>query len=126
MPEDRSRIGDPVAAAEAALDLALGHGDDLIGGTRGDLLVRGATLLRQVTEGGGVLAMRAAWRFGAAHHYRGEYPTARRWFEAALADSDPDPVDRARFLGGYASVLWAQGDAEAGQRVADEAMSVAE
>ena len=75
---------------------------------------------------GGVLPMAAAWRFGAAHHYRGEYPTALAYFEAAVADPDPDPVDRARFLAGYASVLWAQGNADEGRRIADEAMAAAQ
>ncbi len=111
MPEDRPTVEVSAAAAAAVVDLAHAHGDDLVGGTRRDLLDRGAALLGEVVANGGVLPMAAAWRFGAAHHYRGEYPDALAWFEAALTDPDPDPVDRARFLGGYASVLWAQGNA---------------
>lgn len=126
MPEKRSSVEISAAAAAAAVALAHAHGDELVGGTRRDLLDRGAALLADVLSGGGVLSMAAAWRFGAAHHYRGEYPNAMAWFQAALADPGPDPVDRARFLGGYASVLWAQGNAEDGRRVADEAMTAAQ
>lgn len=124
MPEDCSEV-DAAAAATAAVALVLAHGDELIGGTRRDLLDRGALLLGEVLAGGGVLPMAAAWRLGTAHHYRGEYPDALAYFEAALGDPDPDPVDRARFLAGHASVLWAQGNAEAGRRVADEAIAAA-
>jgi len=124
VPEDSSNV-DAAAAATAAVALVLDHGDELIGGTRRDLLDRGAVLLDEVLAGGGVLPMAAAWRLGTAHHYRGEYPAALAYFEAALGDPDPDPVDRARFLAGHASVLWAQGNAGAGRRVADEAMAAA-
>src|SRR5215211_5282186 len=101
-------------AANAAGALVLAHGDELIGGTRRDLLDRAAVLLDEILAGGDVLPMAVGWRLGAAHHYRGEYPTALAYFEASLADPDPDPVDWARFLAGHASVLWAQGNAAAG------------
>lgn len=123
MPEDGSKFA---AAAIAAVGLAHAHGDELVGGTRRDLLDRGAALLSEVAATGRVLPMAAAWRFGAAHHYRGEYPAALAFFEAAVADPDAGPVDRARFLSGYASVLWAQGNAEPGRRVADESMAAAQ
>lgn len=112
-------------AANAAGALVLAHGDELIGGTRRDLLDRAAVLLDEILVGGDVLPMAVGWRLGAAHHYRGEYPTALAYFEASLADPDPDPVDRARFLAGHASVLWAQGNAAAGLRIAEEAMAAA-
>ena len=120
-----SSIGSAATAANAAAALVLAHGDDLIGGTRRDLLDRAAVLLDEILAGGDVLPMAAGWRLGAAHHYRGEYPTALAYFEASLADPDPDPVDRARFLAGHASVLWAQGNAAAGLRIAEEAMAAA-
>ena len=126
MLEDSSEVDAAAAAAAAAVELACAHGDELIGGTRRDLLDHGAALLSEVVAAGGVLPMAAAWRFGAAHHYRGEYPSALTYFEAAVADPDPEPVDRARFLAGYASVLWAQGNGEEGRRIADEAMAAAQ
>ena len=120
-----SSHGAAATAADAAAALALTHGDVLVGGTRRDLLDRAAVLLAEVQAAGEALAMAAGWRIGTAHHYRGEYPTALAYFEAALDDPDPDPVDRARFLAGHASVLWAQGNSEAGLRVAEEAMAAA-
>jgi DNA-binding SARP family transcriptional activator len=116
---------DVAGAATAAVALTLAHGDELIGGTRGDLLDRASVLLAEIVAGGGVLPMAAAWRLGSAHHYRGEYPTALAYFEAAAADPDPDPVDKARYLAGHASALWAQGNSGEGRRIADEAMRTA-
>jgi len=116
---------DVAEAAAAAVALTLAHGDELIGGTRGDLLERASVLLAEIVSGGGVLPMAAAWRLGSAHHYRGEYPTALAYFEAAAADPDPDPVDKARYLAGHASALWAQGNSDEGRRIADEAMTTA-
>jgi len=112
----------PAAAAEA---LARTHGDELIGGTRGDLLDRAAALMGEIRGNGSVLPMAAGWRFGAAHHYRGEYSTALAYFEAAAADPSPATADRARFLAGHASVLWAQGNADEGRRLAEQAMEAA-
>ncbi|MDZ5623642.1 BTAD domain-containing putative transcriptional regulator [Nocardioides bizhenqiangii] len=122
-----SEAGSPGTAATAAnaAVLALAHRDELIGGTRRDLLDRAAVLLSEIQTAGHGLPMAAAWRLGTAHHRRGEYPTALAYFEAALDDPDPDPVDRARFLAGHAAVLWAQGNSDAGRRVADEAMAAA-
>lgn len=124
MSEERCEV-DVAGAATAAVALTLAHGDELIGGTRGDLLDRASVLLAEIVSGGGVLPMAAAWRLGSAHHYRGEYPTALAYFEAAAADPDPDPVDKARYLAGHASALWAQGNSDEGRRIADEAMRTA-
>ncbi|WP_220793594.1 hypothetical protein, partial [Nocardioides stalactiti] len=115
MSEDLPPGGSPGAAA-AAGDLARAHGDALVGGTRVDLLEQASMLLHEVLEQGGTLPAAAAWRIGAAHHYRGEYSQAHVYFEAGLPDTTADPVDRARLLAGLASVLWAQGDAEDGRR----------
>ncbi len=123
---EASSLGGAATAANAIGALALAHGDELIGGTRRDLLDLAAVLMGDLRATGQVLSMSAGWRLGTAHHYRGEYPTALAYFEAALGDPDPDPVDRARFLAGHASVLWAQGSSDAGRRFAEEAMAVAQ
>jgi DNA-binding SARP family transcriptional activator/tetratricopeptide (TPR) repeat protein len=127
VPEDCSKVcsGDAAAAVTAAVALAVDHGDALIGGTRRDLLEVASGLRCEIRAGGGVLPMAVAWRVGAAHHYRGEYPAALAYFEAAVDDPDAAPVDRARFLAGHASVLWAQGNSGDGRRIADEAMAEA-
>lgn len=44
------------------------HGDELIGGTRRDLLDRAAVLLGKARVRGQVLSMAAGWRLGTAHH----------------------------------------------------------
>ncbi len=121
-----SHQGDAATAASAVVALSVDHGDALVGGTRRDLLELAAVMRNEILAGGGVLPMAAAWRVGAAHHYRGEYPTAQSYFEAAAADTTADPVDRARFLAGHASVLWAQGNADDGRRIAEEAMAAAQ
>lgn len=126
VPEVSSTASNGVATAvTAAAALARTHGDALVGGTRLDLLDCAAQLLDEIVAGGGVLPMSAAWRIGLAHHYRGEYPFALAYFEAGTRDDDADPIDRARFLAGHASVLWAQGNSEDGQRIAEAAMTVA-
>ncbi len=80
MSEDFSRVSSPDAAsaAAAAVALSVDHGDALIGGTRRDLLELAAVLRSEILAGGGVLPMAFAWRVGAAHHYRGEYPDRAR------------------------------------------------
>ncbi|KAA1418799.1 hypothetical protein F0U44_09935 [Nocardioides humilatus] len=127
MSDNGSEISSGTASesAAAALELALSHGDELVGGTRSDLLDSAAALLSDVRRAGGQLPMAAAWRLGAAHHYRGEYPIALAYFEVAVGDPDPSPVDRARFLAGHASVMWAQGNAEEGRLIAEAAMEAA-
>ena len=128
MSEDFSKVSlpDAASAAAAAVALSIDHGDALIGGTRRDLLELAAVLRSEILAGGGVLPMAFAWRVGAAHHYRGEYTAALAYFEAAAADTGADPVDRARFLAGHASVLWAQGRADDGRRIAEQAMAAAQ
>jgi DNA-binding SARP family transcriptional activator len=112
--------------AQGAVAFAVDHNDALVGGTRRDLLELAAGFRRELLAEGRALPMAFAWRVGAAHHYRGEYLTALLYFEAGAADAGTDPVDHARFLAGHASVLWAQGNADAGRRLADLAMEVAE
>lgn len=127
MPKDGSRLSSPAATpAQAAVALAVDHSDALVGGTRRDLLELAAASRHEILAHGEVLPMALAWRVGTAHHYRGEYPLALAWFEAAAGDAAATPVDRARFLAGHASVLWAQGHADGGRELADLAMAVAE
>jgi DNA-binding SARP family transcriptional activator len=111
-------------AASAALELALRRSSELLGGTAGEALEEAAGLLAVLERAGRPAPAAAAWRFGVAHHQRGEFRRAVSWFVAA----DPaagDPVDLARLLAGHSSARWAQGDAAGSRRLADDALAAA-
>ncbi|HEX6150221.1 BTAD domain-containing putative transcriptional regulator [Nocardioides sp.] len=115
---------DAEAAARTVLALAQRHSSELLGGTAAAALEQAAGLLAVLELAGRRVPAAAAWRFGVAHHQRGEFSQAVAWF-AAAATTDADPVDRARLLAAHASARWAQGDAQRSRQLADDALVAA-
>lgn len=121
---DRPRDVSPPEVARALSELAAQHGEDLPAGADPDLLAEARGLLAVARDAGVTIPAAVAWRWGFAHHLRGEYPRAAEFFESADAASAP-VGDRSRLLSAHASTLWASGEAPRAARLADAALVAA-
>ncbi|MGH2714973.1 MAG: ATP-binding protein, partial [Thermoleophilaceae bacterium] len=75
---------------------------------------RGETTIGQRLAG-------ALWRYW---HYWGELREARRWLESVLAMPDGAPAARATAMVGLAGVIYWQGEADAAERLYEEALAI--
>jgi DNA-binding SARP family transcriptional activator/tetratricopeptide (TPR) repeat protein len=112
--------------ASALERFAVEHSAAIRGGAHPELLDRARRLRDAVSASAEAIPAAAAWRLGFAHHVRGEYVEAIAYFAGSKRGAGSAPAaDMALVAAGYASSMWAQGDASAGRELADEALDLA-
>ncbi len=114
----------PSEAARALSVLTAQHGEEMLAGADAELLAEARMLLAVVRAAGATIRAADAWRWGLAHHLRGEYPHAVQFFESAEIAS-ASVGERSRVLSAHAAALWATGDSSRGAVLADAALVAA-
>ena len=114
-----------VAAALAQVpdrsgDVRLREVEALLADSRGDL----AAVLRLYEESPGPVGPWLAHRIGFLHYFRGHLPEALQAFSSAEVD-DSDP-ERSVLLSWQATTHWAMGDPDTADRLAAQALALAE
>lgn len=110
----------PPEAVRALSELTAQHGEGLLAGADADLLAEARALLAVARDAGVTIRAADAWRWGFAHHLRGEYPRAAEFFESADTAAPAD--ERSRLFSAQASTWWARGDASRAAPLAEAAL----
>jgi len=80
---------------------------------------------RRLLPATGPVPARVAWRVGLGHHLRGDVGAALAAYDAGDLDS-ADPGDGAALCAWKASAHWLRGDVEAAERLAEQALELAQ